>query len=230
MKRSHRPTRIIYVDDSGAEATGYATYSWVSVTLDDWRDALTEVLAWRQHLTTAYGIPKHYELHATQFANGRGNPSLNESWNRRKAYRSAVLDEAFAWFASWEWLSVGSVYSQTSLRRDAFGRERSRVYNRLVHHLDAQLSTAGEWGTLVMDGDGTDTSYISAHRELPIATRSLLEDPAFQHSSRSQWVQIADLVAYAAYQSLAQIEAKRFAWSWYSKLGARGSEAIECRP
>ncbi|MGP9613777.1 DUF3800 domain-containing protein [Brachybacterium sp. AOP42-B2-9] len=54
-------------------------------------------------------------------------------------------------------------------------------------------------GLLVMDGDGTDTSYIAAHHELPIATRSLLEDPGSQHSSRSQWVQIADLIAYAAY-------------------------------
>lgn len=78
-----------------------------------------------------------------------------------------------------------------------------------------------------MDGDGTDTSYISAHRELPIATRSLIEDPAFQHSSRSQWVQIADLIAYASYQSLIRIEEKKFAWEWYSSLDARGGELTE---
>lgn len=227
MSTPHRPARIIYVDDSGAEQTGYATYSWVAVMLDDWREALGDILAWRQDLANMYSIPKHYELHAVQFANGRGNPSRDAGWNRRKAHRSAVLDESFERFASWEWLRVGSAYSKTALRRDHFATERARVYSRLVHHLDAQLAAAGEWGTLVMDGDGTDTSYIAAHRELPIDTRSLLEDPGFQHSSRSQWVQIADLVAYAAYQSVAQIEEKRFAWDWYGKLTSRGADLLE---
>lgn len=76
MATSSRPTRVIYVDDSGAESTGIATFRWVSLLLDSWRNGLDEVLAWRQHLTTAYGIPKHYEMHATKFANGRGNPAL----------------------------------------------------------------------------------------------------------------------------------------------------------
>lgn len=218
---------MIYVDDSGAETAGYATYSWVSVTLDDWREALADILDWRQDLANAYLIPKNYELHAVKFANGRGNPSRDEGWNRRKAHRSKVLAETFERFSSWRWLRAGTVYSTTTLRRDHFAREKSRVYGELVHRLDAQLSAAGEWGLLVMDGDGTDTSYIAAHRELPIATRSLLEDPGFQHSSRSQWVQIADLIAYAAYQSVARIEEKRFFWEWYGMLENRGADAIE---
>lgn len=227
MSNLHRAARIIYVDDSGAETTGFATYSWVSVMLDDWREALSDILAWRQDLTSTYSIPKNHELHAVKFANGRGNPSLDAEWNRRKAHRSAVLDESFERFASWEWLSVGSVYSKTALRRDHFAKERARVYSQLVHHLDDRLASADEWGTLVMDGDGTDTSYIAAHRELPIGTRSLLEDPGFQHSSRSQWVQIADLVAYAAYQSVAQVEEKQFSWGWYGTLEGRGAELLE---
>lgn len=222
-----RPTRLIYVDDSGAEVTGFATFSWIEVPLDEWGAALEEVLEWRSDLTRVHQIPKHFELHATKFANGRGAPSLDPTWNVRKAHRSAVLDEAFARFATWSWLRAGTVYSESALRRVAFAKERARVYAELIGHLDDRLAAAREWGLLVMDGDGTDTSYITAHRELPIRTRSLIEDPAFQHSSRSQWVQIADVIAYAAYQKLVAIPEKQFAWGWYDSLGDRAEAARE---
>lgn len=219
-----RSTRLFYVDDSGAERTGYATYSWIEVAIDDWRFALEDVLEWRSHLAREYGIPKNYELHAVNFANGRGNPStFGDEWNRRKAFRSMVLDEAFERFRSWSWLRAGTVYSQSDFRRDTFARERARVYGELVHEVDDALTAAREWGLLVMDGDGSDGSYITAHRSLLLSTRSLVEDPAFQHSSRSQWVQLADLVAYAAYQSLQRAEEKRFAWDWYDRLGPQTS-------
>lgn len=224
---ARRPARLIYVDDSGAELTGFATFSWVEVSLDDWRAGLGQILRWRAHLTKNYGIPKNYELHAVNFANGRGNPSIDETWNRRKAHRSAVLDEAFNRFSTWTWLHGGTVYSSTKLRREAFASERARVYAELVQHLDRRLEDAGEWGFLVMDGDGSDGSYITAHRQLPIATRSLIEDPAFQHSYRSQWVQLADLTAYAAYQSLARVAEKKFAWDWYTTLADRCDPPIE---
>lgn len=227
MTSHSRPTRLIYVDDSGAEVTGYATYSWIEVPLDDWRPALEQILDWRAQLTAEHHIPKNYELHAVNFANGRGNPSLDEAWNRRKAHRLTVLEDAFSRFAQWEWLRAGTVYSKTSLRRDHFGRERARVYGELVALLDQRLSKAGEWGLLVMDGDGSDSSYITAHRSLPIDTRSLIEDPAFQNSSRSQWVQIADLVAYAAYQSIALIPGKEFAWDLYARLNGRADPPQE---
>ena len=87
--------------------------------------------------------------------------------------------------------------------------------------VDARLREDGELGLLVMGGDGTDGSYYAAHRDLALETRALVEDPAFQHSHRSQWVQIADLVAYAAYQHLVRLPEKQFAWEWYGTLGER---------
>ena len=164
-----RPTRLFYVDDSGAERSGLATYSWIELTLEQWSPALCQVLDWRDALSEAHGIPKGRELHAVEFANGRGNPSVHgDEWNRRK-----------------------------SLRRQ------------------------------VMDGDGTDASYLSAHRGLAVRRRSLIEDPFFQHSARSQWVQIADLVAYAGYQSVAQLPQKKFTWHWYPSLAPALAEPME---
>jgi hypothetical protein len=215
--------RLFYVDDSGAEETGYATFSWIEFLIDDWKTGLRQVLDWRKKLQSEYQIPVLYELHATKFANGRGDPSLDAAWNRSKANRSMVVDDAVAMLASWSWLSVGTVYSHTALRRRRFAVERGRLYVELVQLLDQRLTSAGEFGILVMDGDGSDDSYVSAHRRLPLVTRSLIEDPVFQHSHRSQLVQLADLIAYAAYQHLLQHPGKRFAWPWYPTLTARNA-------
>lgn len=230
MRASHRPTRLIYIDDSGAESTGFATFSWASVTVDDWSEALSELLSWRTSLLDRFGIPKRYELHAVKFANGRGNPSLNTDWNRRKAFRSLVLDDAFTTFAAWDWLTVGTIFSRCTFRRDEFARERERVYGCLIEHLDHQLQRSNEWGIIIMDGDGSDDSYRSAHRRLPLSRRSLVEDPGFQHSSQSQWIQLADLIAYSAYQSLAEIPTKDFAWGWYPRLSSRAGDVIDVSP
>jgi hypothetical protein len=223
MTRSDtKPVRLFYVDDSGAERSGFATFSWIELAIDDWNTGLGEVLNWREHLDHKYGIPKRYELHSTDFVNGRGNPSRRgDQWNRRKAHRSQVMEESFNRFSLWPWLSVGTVYSHTELKRDDFARERARVYQELIQMLDRRLQADGELGLLVMDGDGTDSSYYAAHRALQLETRALIEDPGFQHSHRSQWVQIADLVAYSSYQSLVRLPEKEFAWGWSESLAQR---------
>ena len=43
----------------------------------------------------------------------------------------------------------------------------------------------------------------------------IIEDPIFQASHVSQWVQMADLVAWSAYQSLNPNPGATFARSWY---------------
>lgn len=78
-----------------------------------------------------------------------------------------------------------------------------------------------------MDGDGTDPAYRAAHRELKLATRSLIEDPLFQNSQHSQWVQMADIVACTAYMRLARIRAKAHTWGWYDILAAAASTGEE---
>lgn len=66
-----------------------------------------------------------------------------------------------------------------------------------------------------MDGDGSAQSYFKAHRSLPLDTRHVIEDPMFHDSERSQWTQMADLVAYAAYMHVDQLPRNKFAWGWY---------------
>lgn len=66
------PLRLFYVDDSGAEVTGFATFTWIELRVEDWKPGLRQVLNWRKRLMAEYQIPPLYELHATKFANGPG--------------------------------------------------------------------------------------------------------------------------------------------------------------
>jgi hypothetical protein len=74
--------RLIYVDDSGSEQTGWAVYSWIECTATGWRDGLRAWLELRRRLYQEHRIPADYELHASKFIGGRGNPSLDSNWNR----------------------------------------------------------------------------------------------------------------------------------------------------
>jgi hypothetical protein len=164
----------------------------------------------------AHKIPPSYELHSTNFLNGRGHPSLDPAWNDSKEARRNLVEQALTVIGTTPQMSVGTVYRHTAARRRDYNRERGEVYARLVAELDARLGRVGEHGLIFMDGAGTDPAYYAAHRALKLAHRNVIEDPLFQHSHRSQWVQMADIAAYTAYQGLIRVPAKQFAWDWYT--------------
>lgn len=121
-------------------------------------------------------------------------------------------------------LRVGAVYGRTSGRRGDYRDERMRVYAELVRLLADRLLDEGERALVVMDGDGSDTGYVTAHRALRLSRRRVLEDPMFQHFDRSQWLQMADMVAYSAYQEVLAHPSKSFAHDWYPML--RGNDVL----
>lgn len=210
------PLRLFYVDDSGAEATGHIVYSWIETTPDGWREGLRAWLDLRRALYVDYLIPPAVELHATKFTSGRGRPSTRAT-NLTKAERWTVMAKALTVIGNTPALRVGTVHRHTTARRGAFRQEQTAVYAALVASLDRRLEAAGELGVIVMDGNGEDPAYYDAHRGLKLDQRRIIEDPLFQDSHRSQWVQMADLVAWSAYQALARQPAKRFAWDWYDQ-------------
>jgi hypothetical protein len=210
--------RLFYVDDSGAEDTGYAVFAWIESTFPNWNGGLRAWLDLRKSLYAKYQIPPSAELHATQFINGRGNPSQNPGVNMSKQARHDVAEQALSTICACPELHVGVAYRQTTARRKAYAVERDGTYVGLVDHLDSRLSRAGEHGMIIMDGNGTGANeYYSAHRGLKLSARNLIEDPLFVPAHRSAWVQMADLVAWTAYQGLQRHEGKRFAWGWYDQ-------------
>lgn len=207
--------RVIYVDDSGSDRTGLAVFGWVELEAHAWNDVLRGWLDWRHELYRSIGLPADYELHTTKFAGGRGRPT-GTSWDNAKSHRAQVVADALRTLAELPGLSVGAAFQCGT--GSGHHQVKADTYARLVRHLDARLTAAGDLGFVIMDGDGTDPIYRTAHRDLKLATRSLIEDPMFQHSHHSQWVQMADLVAYSAFVRLARIAAKPHTWRWWELL------------
>ena len=207
--------RIHYVDDSGSAKHGIAVFSWVEVDATRWKDAVDTWLAFREKLWRRHGIPPEAEIHSYSFVPGRGNPSKDESWNRSKPARWAVFTEAMGLIRELPGVTVGAVYRPTDCRRDAFTDVVHDVYLELVERIDARLGAAGAQGLIVMDGDGTALRFRDAHRDL--SGDNLVENPLFERAHLSQWIQIADIVAYSAFQAVARQPTKQFCWSWYNQ-------------
>lgn len=212
---------MFYIDDSGDSASRLVVFGWLEVDARAWSPALRRWLDWRNQLHRATGIPTDYELHSTVFVGGRGRPTGTE-WDKHKAARSTVIAQALDTIATTDGVSVGAVYAQAPAEAN-YHAFKARAYAALVRMVDDRLTAAGELGLIVMDGDGTDHSYRAAHRELKLATRSLIEDPFFHGSNTSQWIQQADIVAYSAYQHLMRKPKKEATWGWYSEILAAAS-------
>lgn len=152
------PARLFYVDDSGVEDTGWAVFAWIECTFANWCGGLRAWLDLRKSLYAEYQIPPSAELHATQFINGRGNPSQNPGVNMSKKARQAVAEQALATICACPDLHVGAVYRQTPARKKAYAVEREATYAGLVDHLDSRLAAVAEHGMVIMDGNGMQSS------------------------------------------------------------------------
>jgi len=209
------PPRLFYVDDSGSRDSGYVVYSWIECTLPNWCAGLRSWLELRETLAEAYGIAPSTELHATTLVTGRGLPSTDRAVNTSRRTRQLVAERALATIGRSADFQVGTVYRRILRDATRYPSVRDAVYVKLISYLNDRLRTRSEYGMIFMDGNDTAPSYCSAHRELKLGQRHIIEDPMFMPSHRSQWIQMADLVAWTAYQSLARHPNKQFAWDWY---------------
>jgi hypothetical protein len=209
---------MYYVDDSGAAESGWIVYAWIECAVTDWTSALRCWLDLRKRLYEEHRIPPSYELHAAVFAGGRGLPSIDPAWNARKINRAVVMQEVLNAIGSNESIRVGVVHRVTHRRGTAYGVEVGKVYEALVTRVNERSAAAAELAMIYVDGDGTAPAYYEAHRGLTLADRRVIEDPLFQTSARSQWIQMADVVAWTAYQALVRTPNRTFAWEWYDRF------------
>ncbi|MFG1881991.1 DUF3800 domain-containing protein [Micromonospora sp. NPDC049102] len=206
-----------YVDDSGSEAHGLATFSWIRIDPAQWACATERWLRFRGAVYRRHGIPADIRLHATELAGGRG------TWAQDPAGRAAwrglnIIQEGLAAIAALPGITLGSVYRRTNARGRDFERDKQDLYGCMIANLDADLHDAAAFGAVVVDGDGTNSSYNRAHRVLANGSRALIEDPFFRHASTSQWVQIADLAAWTGYRSLRPGGRRDRTTTWYGQI------------
>ena len=202
-------TYLVFVDDSGDES--YRLYSALFVRAEVWRDVLARWLAWRRDLEVRFEIPVLYEIHSVKFFAGRGRPSIDASHvvNTSRALRRAIGEEALHLIAD---LGLRTL---TVTRR---GNAVRPAYAGLLRRVEQELSELESVGIVIVDGQDEDSVYWSAHRDLPLTTRRVIEDPWMQPSHGSQLVQMADIVAYSAHQFVVGDSSRRAMSDWYPRF------------
>lgn len=85
-----------------------------------------------------------------------------------------------------------------------------------MKRFEIELRESDSLGLVVMDGDGSDSTYRSTHRNLKLADRRIIEDAIHLDSRTSQLVQMADLVAWSAHVHVDRHAGNEFAWDWYT--------------
>lgn len=201
--------RLVYVDDSGDERL--TLYCFVEVDAAMWVQALEQWLSVRRALRDQFGVPVRRELHAVDFLSGRGNPSQDSIWNRNKGERvraGRLLAESISELPIRWAVSYGS------------GNSRGSVYRLALADLNRRIERRNDHALVMIDGDGTDPAYSDSHRDLSPAIRRVIEDPWHQGSHSSQWIMIADFIAYVAFQGL--VRRRPVVEDWYNTYFAAG--------
>jgi len=203
---------IFYVDDSGDERL--TTFSAIGIPVERWNAASAQWLAWRRWLRDEHGVDVDYRLHATHWVAGRGRPAMESPslLNRNKPARWSAYVSALDALAAMPELVVLTVARP--------GIDRSAAYRVLMRGLDALLAERGDYGMVILDGEGPELRAL--HGELDPLSRRLIEEPWKRDAHESQWLQATDFVAFAAYQHVARRPERAFMWDWYTRcLGDR---------
>jgi hypothetical protein len=102
-------------------------------------------------------------------------------------------------------------------QRSGFAEAMRDAFCRLVLGIDRRLFLAQVQGAVVIDGagDGSCDVYIRHFQDLDLSGQQLFAAPFFQPSSGSQWIQIADVVAFSAFHAVAKRPDREFCWTWY---------------
>jgi hypothetical protein len=214
-------SRMLYMDDSGSARSQLAILGWVEVAPRDWPRVLRVWLDVRKSLVRDFGVEVHERLHATEFMNGRKRitkaPPVRYMKNGEVLWKDLGRDVAqrcLETLRDCDGLTTGAVYR----RHHGDGKVQAKVeyalYRDFIVDLDAEVRGADTYAHVSMDG--ADPHYRDAHRALPLDSRRIIEDPVMQSGGDSQWVQMADLVAYCANLTLDRHSANEFGWDWYS--------------
>ncbi|WP_249367825.1 MULTISPECIES: DUF3800 domain-containing protein [unclassified Actinomyces] len=187
-----------------------------------WTSVLRARLEGRRSIHRELGVDTSKELHANDLYKGRGSFLPAGSGD----HLSTVQREA-----------TGRIMLSHLAQADGFhvvtlamsGRSKPRAYRHLISWLDTWAGTNDTTVMVLYDGrqgyppssSGSaeqvlvewetalrDASPLRAvHRDLPIATRRVIEDVVMQDSRDNQLIQAADLIAYGAFHKHAHTRA-----------------------
>ncbi len=217
-------SRMFYADDSGMLDRGWIVYGWLELDTRHWDSVLEHWLKFRKRLLITHGFSVTKEIHTSKFVTGRARPLAtlparhHENGEPRwENLGRELIELCLAAIRDCPHIEVGAIFRETPARAGELKHEREATYTELVAIWDGQLRTAGEYGLVGMDGNGDDPIYYAAHRSLDLPVRRIVEDPVFLHSGRSQWMQMADIIAWCSYTHLNNRPDNEFGWNWYNE-------------
>lgn len=190
---------LIYVDDSGDEQR--TLLSALCIPEHRWSSSLRSWLTFRKQLFRDHQIPAGYELHAqdwlsktpAQLDDGSGTPpailAQARAARRERFQRYEAALKVIGSFADARLLTVYTT-----------GTDKFGLYAELLAWIEELLRTESSYGAIVLDGLDQGGHYRRRHRDLPIKTRRILEDPMECPSHGSQLIQMADCCVHAAFR------------------------------
>jgi hypothetical protein len=222
---------IGYVDDSGNEELGLL---WVALLIpfDLWAEYLRRWLGFRKNLYAKTRIPASHELHAqvwlspdplqetspealeTMRDSDGEPPSILLSSKSSRRERSRWYEKALMTIGTFTEAKLLTVYT-----REHSGSAKLALYDELLCFVEEFLAPEKAHATLLVDGAMDSGRHLrAAHRALLIKHRRIVEDAAMRPSSDSQLLQMTDLCAYAAFQSLQRKRNPTFASRYEESL------------
>jgi len=209
---------LAYVDESGntgdVSSGGTVTYTLGCVLIDTdlWPSAFDEMLLFRRRLRSTFGLPMRTEIKANYLLRNSGDlrPLGLGPGARRIIYRAhmRILETLPA-------RAFAIVVDKRPVRRPPAGYF-DLAWEGLLQRLE-RTSTAEKATFMVMHDEGEDDAirrwvrrsrrYLTAGSAYGAGTfhnpaRLLVDDPVARRSTQSYFIQMADLVAYAAFRAV----------------------------
>ncbi|MFF2352303.1 DUF3800 domain-containing protein [Kitasatospora sp. NPDC058115] len=209
------------MDDSG-DGRSLVVFAALGVPDTQFDAATAAWTRFRQGLPVDVGlrIPDDAPLHSEELIGARGRAAFVSRTSDRETHRDRcrqVVRHGLLALGSLPLVSVHVAYRRT----DDYRSDRPALFTEFLAQLNADLADAGEYGRVIVDGNGTDGASRNALRRLP-SEDLRIRDLSFAPARHHHLLQAADMVAYAAFQDIAKAEAKRFMWGWSAPVFRSG--------
>jgi len=197
-----------YLDES-KEQNSFFVYSALVVNGDRWPIAFDKVKEFRRRLRAEHGIYMAKELHASEFAAGKGQISDRVL---DKPTRAEIFKQVLTFIATAKEFAIMSSVNQF----------QDRAFERLMNRVNRTAEARKNHKVLLICDEGEERQVtreirrMRVHNFIPsnrgfwagigrtsknIPLSQFVEDPIFKDSSQSYFIQLVDFCAYALLRS-----------------------------
>jgi hypothetical protein len=205
---------LAYIDETGDETQ--IMHTALLIPCLNWGGCARTWLRWREQVNRRFGIPASFEFHASDLLHGNGLDELpmmdNKSGERiepsvktSSGIQLEIFDKSIR--------TIGNLGGLRIITCHREGTDRMASYRQLLAAINEFLDV--EDGHALALVDGADVGQGAAHRSLGLDQRRIVEQPWMNESHNNQFIQVADFVAYAAFQHVARQPGKQALWSLY---------------